>query len=108
MPNTTSYHTHVTSEHLKINLNEEIDSITTFIRDTMATELRRRGAIIALSGGIDSSVTAALCARALGPGEGNRNPYARNPLILRYFQIGKTCGNVTGYTQHRTQYHSYP
>ena len=67
MPDTTSYHTHVTSENLKININEEIDSITTFIRDTMATQLRRRGAIIALSGGIDSSVTAALCARALGP-----------------------------------------
>ena len=29
--------------------------------------LRRRGAVIGLSGGIDSSVAAALCARALGP-----------------------------------------
>ncbi|HYN11000.1 MAG TPA: NAD(+) synthase [Vicinamibacterales bacterium] len=29
--------------------------------------LRRRGAIVGLSGGIDSSVTAALCVRALGP-----------------------------------------
>jgi NAD+ synthase len=29
-------------------------------------ELRRRGAVVALSGGVDSSVTAALCARAFG------------------------------------------
>jgi NAD+ synthase len=30
-------------------------------------ELRRRGAVVAVSGGIDSSVTAALCVRAFGP-----------------------------------------
>ncbi len=30
--------------------------------------LGRRGAVLGLSGGVDSSVTAALCARALGPG----------------------------------------
>lgn len=33
----------------------------------MLRRLRRRGAVVGLSGGIDSSVTAALCARALGP-----------------------------------------
>ena len=31
------------------------------------TALRRRGAVVGLSGGIDSSVVTALCARALGP-----------------------------------------
>jgi NAD+ synthase len=30
-------------------------------------QLRRKGAVLGLSGGVDSSVTAALCARALGP-----------------------------------------
>ena len=30
-------------------------------------DLRRRGAVVGISGGIDSSVVAALCARALGP-----------------------------------------
>jgi len=37
------------------------------IRDQVLRRLRRRGAVIGLSGGIDSSVTAALCVAALGP-----------------------------------------
>lgn len=36
------------------------------IREIVHRRLRRKGAIVGLSGGIDSSVTAALCARALG------------------------------------------
>ena len=37
------------------------------IRDQVLRRLRRRGAVVGLSGGIDSSVTAALCVAALGP-----------------------------------------
>jgi len=37
------------------------------IRETVFRELRRKGAVLGLSGGIDSSVAAALCVRALGP-----------------------------------------
>jgi NAD+ synthase len=37
------------------------------IRSEVLDEMRRRGAVVALSGGIDSSVVAALCTRALGP-----------------------------------------
>ena len=36
------------------------------IREIVLGFLRRRGAVVGLSGGVDSSVTAALCARALG------------------------------------------
>jgi len=36
------------------------------IREQVLGTLRRRGAVVGLSGGIDSSVVAALCARALG------------------------------------------
>ncbi len=36
------------------------------IRDIVFHRLGRRGAVVGLSGGVDSSVTAALCARALG------------------------------------------
>src|SRR5512138_3190173 len=37
------------------------------LREQVLGVLRRRGAVVGLSGGIDSSVVAALCARALGP-----------------------------------------
>ncbi len=37
------------------------------IREEVLGDLRRRGAVVAISGGIDSSVVATLCARALGP-----------------------------------------
>jgi NAD+ synthase len=40
-----------------------VDALSRLVRE----ELRRRGAVVALSGGIDSSVTAALCVRAFGP-----------------------------------------
>jgi NAD+ synthase len=39
--------------------------ITSTLRKHILFTLRRRGAVVAVSGGIDSSVTAALCVRAL-------------------------------------------
>ena len=52
---------------LKLDVEAEIDRISNWIRETVTKDLRKRGAALGLSGGIDSSVTAALCARALGP-----------------------------------------
>jgi NAD+ synthase len=43
------------------------DRIAAAIRVQVLRRLRKRGVVLGLSGGIDSSVTAALCARALGP-----------------------------------------
>ena len=42
------------------------DAIAHAIRDQVAATLRRRGAVVALSGGVDSSVCAGLAVRALG------------------------------------------
>jgi NAD+ synthase len=44
----------------------EIARIAAALRDAVLGRLRRRGAVVALSGGIDSSVVAALCVRAFG------------------------------------------
>jgi NAD+ synthase len=44
----------------------EIARIASALRDNVLGRLRRRGVVVALSGGIDSSVVAALCALALG------------------------------------------
>lgn len=51
---------------LAIDAEAEIERILSGIRDIVLRRLRRRGAVLGLSGGIDSSVVAALCARALG------------------------------------------
>lgn len=44
----------------------EVDRISQFIRASLSGDLRRRGAVVAISGGVDSSVCAALCVAALG------------------------------------------
>jgi NAD+ synthase len=51
---------------LDIDAGKAAEQIEAWIRKTVLRDLRRSGAVIGLSGGIDSSVTAALCARALG------------------------------------------
>ncbi|MEZ4362747.1 MAG: NAD(+) synthase [Kofleriaceae bacterium] len=53
---------------LAIDLEAEAERICARIRHLVSHELKRRGAVVALSGGIDSSCVAALCARALGKG----------------------------------------
>ncbi len=55
------------AKSLKLEAETEIDRICAWIRETILKKLRKRGIVVGLSGGIDSSVTAALCARALGP-----------------------------------------
>ena len=52
---------------LKIDLAAEAERIGAEIRRAVSHELKRRGVVVALSGGIDSSCVAALCAKALGP-----------------------------------------
>jgi NAD+ synthase len=52
---------------LDLDTRAEVERITAALRRQVGQVLRRRGAVIALSGGIDSSVVAALCARAFGP-----------------------------------------
>lgn len=52
---------------LRIDAHGVTDRIVAGIRETVLVELRRRGAVVGMSGGIDSSVVAALCVKALGP-----------------------------------------
>ena len=51
---------------LEIDAEAESRRIEEAIRAQVMGTLRRRGAVVGLSGGIDSSVVVALCARALG------------------------------------------
>jgi len=51
---------------LRLDAAPTVDHITTAIREQLFKQLRRKGIVLGLSGGIDSSVVAALAARALG------------------------------------------
>ena len=51
---------------LDLDAPRATEKIAEAIREIVHRRLRRKGAVVGLSGGIDSSVTAALCARALG------------------------------------------
>ena len=55
------------SEVLNLDLPRETERITETIRDQVGRRLHRKGAVVGISGGIDSAVVAALCARALEP-----------------------------------------
>jgi NAD+ synthase len=52
-----------------LDIDEEkiVDEICNEIRSLLRTKLKKRGLIIAISGGVDSGVCAALCVKALGP-----------------------------------------
>jgi len=60
-------HPGFTLDGLEIDAAAVTEQIAGCIRDQVQKRLRRRGVVLGLSGGIDSSVVAALCVRALGP-----------------------------------------
>src|SRR6266850_1197268 len=59
-------HSGFSADALRLDPALAVDQITGAIRETVFKDLRRKGAVLGLSGGIDSSLVAALCARALG------------------------------------------
>ena len=54
------------NESLKIDTAKESEGIAKKIRNTIAKEVKRKGAVVAMSGGIDSGVVATLCVKAMG------------------------------------------
>lgn len=54
------------SEVFKLDCASEVDRICDVIRNALRN-FRKQGMVVGLSGGIDSSVTAALCVKAVGP-----------------------------------------
>jgi len=53
-------------DSLKLDNEKECRHITDFISNTVNSLYKKKGAIVALSGGIDSSTVAGLCVKALG------------------------------------------
>ena len=54
---------------LALDCLPEADRIGAWMRESLVRRLHRRGFVVAISGGIDSSVCAALAVRAVGPGK---------------------------------------
>ena len=52
---------------LKLDAEQEVERITSELRSLMKNTIKRRGIVLGLSGGIDSSVTCALAVKAFGP-----------------------------------------
>jgi NAD+ synthase len=57
----------VSAGRLKLDAGAEVERIASFIREGVFVRLRRKGMVVGLSGGIDSSTVAALAVHALGP-----------------------------------------
>ena len=57
----------LSKQSLDLDMEAEIDRICGRLREILSKTLRKRGLVVAISGGIDSSVSAALCVRAIGP-----------------------------------------
>ena len=53
-------------DNLSINCKKVSEEIQEFVRNTVFNVLKKRGVVIGISGGIDSSVTTAICVNALG------------------------------------------
>ena len=54
---------------LELDYDAEIERIGARLREILSKEVMRRGFVCAMSGGIDSSVSSALCVKALGAGK---------------------------------------
>ena len=52
---------------LTVDAAAEVERIVAWLRDAVHRQLRRQGAVVGISGGVDSSVVLALCVRAFGP-----------------------------------------
>ena len=56
-----------TKDSINLDPAKEVEEIISRLKENVAKKLRKRGAIVGISGGIDSSVVLALCANAFGP-----------------------------------------
>ncbi|MDT3694849.1 MAG: NAD(+) synthase [Ignavibacterium sp.] len=56
-----------TKESINIDPAKEFEKISSKLKDDVTKKLKKRGAVVGISGGIDSSVVLAICAKTFGP-----------------------------------------
>ncbi|HPY76726.1 MAG TPA: asparagine synthase-related protein, partial [Anaerohalosphaeraceae bacterium] len=57
---------HFSPDLLKLDYDRTVQTIVGAIRKALRDDLKRKGLVVAVSGGIDSSTVAALCVEAVG------------------------------------------
>jgi NAD+ synthase len=57
----------LTQDVLKLDVKAEVERLSEIIQRQVRRDLRRQGAVVGVSGGVDSAVVLCLAARALGP-----------------------------------------
>ncbi len=95
-----------TPDVLRLDCKKEVDRLVSCIRDYTARELKRRGLVVAVSGGIDSSVVAALCVQAVGKKhvfgllmpekESSSETQRLGELVVKHLDVEMQCTDITG------------
>jgi NAD+ synthase len=60
---------HFSKDSIKIDAGKETTKIVEKLKNEVIAKLKKRGAVVGISGGIDSSVVLALCAKTFGAGK---------------------------------------
>ena len=98
----TSFNKH----SLDLDIAKETERIVEGLRQSVHQTLRRQGAVLGISGGIDSSVVLALCARAFGPervvalllpeGESSSDSATLAQLVANHYGVGTITEDISG------------
>ncbi len=93
-------------ELIHINARQESEKIISKLKDDMSKILKKRGAVIGISGGIDSSVVLALCVKAFGPTkvlgvmlpekESSKDNFTLGRSLCKTFGVKYTIDDITG------------
>jgi NAD+ synthase len=83
---------------LRIDCAKVASEIEASLREVVLKRFRKRGAVVGISGGIDSSVVAALCARAFGPERvlGLLMPEGESAAQSESTELGRTLAAALG------------
>jgi len=94
------------TDTLRLDCAAEAEKIIDVLREVVLRRFKKRGVVVALSGGIDSSVVGSLCVRAFGKGrvfgllmpEKDSAPETLelSRLISDHLEIATACEDITG------------